>query len=406
VEIKGKLQFVEVELGRGNECGPWRPGFPMPIVRPVVKVWQITVNGQTYDLNFSGLPELQQLAEKLKGKTVKVLGRLEHRIPQTLLRPLRGPGGTVLETRGLRCPLCVFNPVVFVSRLEAAEGEYVRETVQVVLRGKLSLNAGFGYPVVRTPAIHVNGQWYVLNFGTSLELDQLARKLDGKTVVLAGTFGGMREFTTMCRPKGDRVRVIHVTSLQSGDSEGLFSVNKVIIKGKLFDSSIIPVPYQGFPMFTVSVKGVSYALDFDGNEALLARAKKLGRKTGVLQGVLEKKVLGDTLWKVVTVTDLKADESEYVHRTETVEIRGQLVFPTATPASKGYQGLTCLITVNGTGYWLDFADAKQFADMAARLKGQKVVVTGTLGRRSAADPVRVLVIGLQSLLELPKAQPA
>jgi hypothetical protein len=400
VEIKGKLQQVEIDLlMQFAEKGDRPPRFPMPRLPVTRKVWQVTVNGQPYDLNFQGDTELEKLAQKLKGKTVKLVGRLEE--PRDIIRPLRGPGSKILEIGRFWQE----NPVVFLTRLEAVEGEYVRETVQVVLRGKLNLDTRFGCPPVKAAAIQVNGQSYLVDFGSNQALHQLAKKLDGKTVILTGTYGGKRSFPSMCLPKGFEIQVINVTSLQGGDSEGLFAANQVVIKGKLFDSSILPVPYQDFPKFTVSVKGVSYALDFDGNQALLARAKKLGRKTVILQGILGTKVLGDTLWKVVTVTDLKADEGEYIHRTETVEIRGQIVFP-PLPDCVGYQGLFCMITVNGEGHWLDFQDHKNLAALARNLKGKTVIITGTLGKRSGCGPVRVLVDGMKTLPEPLKVQPA
>src|SRR5262249_35233509 len=308
VEIQGKLQLVETdffwEWKHRNEKRRFPPRFPMPQVPPRIRVWQITINGQPYDLNFGGDTELEKLAQKLKGKTVKLLGRLEDRTG--IIRPLKGPGGRVLEI----CRYWPEDPVVFVSRLEAVESEYIRETVQVVLRGKLNLNAGLGYPPVKAPAIAVNGKSYVLDFGTNLALHQLAKKLDGKTVLLAGTFGGKRDFSTICLPGTVSVQVVNVTRLENGDGEVVVPLNKVVLKGKLFDSSIIPVPYRDYPMFTVSVQGVTYGLDFGGNKDLLAVAKKLGGKRVVLQGTLEKpRLLGGHLWNMVTVTELKADES-------------------------------------------------------------------------------------------------
>src|SRR5262249_37343615 len=68
VEIQGKLQLVETdffwEWKHRNEKRRFPPRFPMPQVPPRIRVWQITINGQPYDLNFGGDTELEKLAQK------------------------------------------------------------------------------------------------------------------------------------------------------------------------------------------------------------------------------------------------------------------------------------------------------------------------------------------------------
>jgi hypothetical protein len=151
---------------------------------------------------------------------------------------------------------------------------------------------------------------------------------------------------------------------------------------------------------------VTYGLDFGGNKHLWAVAKKLGGKTVVVKGTLEKpRLRGGHLWNMITVTDLKAGECEAIHRVETVEIRGKLVFP-PLPKCVGYEGLSCMITVNGEAYWLDFQGNQQLGEKAFNLKGQTVVITGTLRQPSGHGPARVLVDSLKTLPVLPKEQPA
>jgi hypothetical protein len=394
VEIKGKL--VEVWASdpwlEYAKRDPRPPRFPMPRppIRYKYKVWQITANGQTYHLDWNGNSQLAKLAEKLKGKSVRLIGRGDSLWQYPLVEPA-GKGNATWEI----CRLWPVRPTVSVTHMEADEGEYVRETVQVVLRGKLDLNASFGYPVaVKAPAIYVKGKWYVLDFGTSLDLHQLARKLDGKTVVLEGTFGGMRQFPGMCRRDSYRYQVINVTRLLAGDGDSVHKLNTVAIKGKLvINDKVRACLYEDEPDYRVTVNGGTYGLDFGDNKAFLDLAAKLKGKTVVLTGTLEKRRLfAGQLWTFVIVSDLKADV-DYVRQSESVEIRGQLVFP-PLPDCVGYEGLSCLISVNGEAYWLDFGGNKKLAELARRLKGKSVVVEGTLGKRNGRGPVRVFVTRL------------
>ena len=173
VEIKGTLVHLvkpsEVPL---NFSGP---------SSEIVEVWQITVGGKTYTLDLGptlqyardrvqsliALPpwlDLQQQAGRLIGKTVIVTGTLD---------------GATVHVTGLK-----------------ASDEYVKETTEVEARGRLlgitmrCVKAPDpGHPDILLPLVAwnfvVDGKTYTLAFANP-ELEQFARTLDGKFVVLTG----------------------------------------------------------------------------------------------------------------------------------------------------------------------------------------------------------------------------
>jgi hypothetical protein len=173
VEIKGKLAHVR------TLSQVWMR-FPGPSSE-MVDLWQITVGGKTYTLDLGptlqyardrgrsliAMPpwmDIQWQAEQLAGKTVIVTGTLD---------------GTTVHVTALK-----------------ADDEFVKETTEVEARGHLSatyletFKAGrFGNPDFVVPVAAwnfvVGGKTYNLAFATA-ELEQLARKLDDKAVVLTG----------------------------------------------------------------------------------------------------------------------------------------------------------------------------------------------------------------------------
>jgi hypothetical protein len=176
VEIKGQL----VRVRRENDGSDPRD------IR-FITVWQVSANGKTYTLDFGrthlyatdrlhtliALPpwmELPGKAEKLAGKTVIVTGTLD---------------GTTVHVTDLK-----------------ADDEFVKETTEVEARGQLSaLYLELIRPLIPEQRLTerpesfppqlvawnfvVDGQTYTLTFATP-ELESLAKKLDGKAVVLTG----------------------------------------------------------------------------------------------------------------------------------------------------------------------------------------------------------------------------
>jgi hypothetical protein len=176
VEIKGQL----VRVRRENDGSDRRDSR-------FITAWQINANGKTYTLDLgetrwyviekvhttiAPLPEmgLSGKAENFAGKTVIVTGTLD---------------GTTVHVTDLK-----------------ADDEYVKETTEVEARGQLSaIWLELLRPLIpeerlsqrpeRFPPqlvawnFFVDGKTYILTFATP-ELEGLARKLEGKAVVLTG----------------------------------------------------------------------------------------------------------------------------------------------------------------------------------------------------------------------------
>lgn len=137
------------------------------------------------------------------------------------------------------------------------------------------------------------------------------------------------------------------------------------------------------PMVQVTVNGKTYWLDFSSYRELLDKAEKLNGKAVAVKGSLQ----GDT----VTVTALKGVEKteEFIKETVQVEIQGKLdeIVPDVKFPMPGIDDGLLLppwlipswtITVNGQQYTLDFDGNKELLKTARLLKGQRVVLTGTL----------------------------
>jgi hypothetical protein len=396
VEIQGKLRKVI------EEVWPWKlmekadkPKFPMPSPMPKpIKItrWEITINGTIYELDFGSNKELRDLAEKLNGKTVRLSGRLIYRLRERHFPP------------GLERPMIAYKPykqaVVVVSALEAVEDAFVRETMNVVLRGKLEVDVPFGYPVARKVAtvIHVNGKTYALDFGANETLHQLAKKLNGQVVTLTGTFGGTWVIPSMCHPI--ELPTVKVGRLHSGKDVEI-PTNTVEIKGKLgmIQGEITTFNWppqankQGLVTeYFVTVNWKKYNLRL--SEKLEKLAEKLAGKTVVLTGTLKD--------GQVIVSTLRAAQGDYVRRWDSVEIRGQLIFPDIEQ-SKALTDVSCMITVNGKGYWL-ILDSK-LLQQAKQWQGRTVVVTGTVEQRPGLRVVHVTDLKVAAKRNLPTSPP-
>jgi hypothetical protein len=143
VEIKGKLSHVRRE---NDGTDPRDIAF--------IDYWQMSAGGNTYQLNFRGNKHFFDLAGRFEGKTVIVTGTLD-------------------------------GSVVGLSEIKADE-DYVKETTEVEVRGRLQsvpLRCG---PGSKAWNVVVDGKTYFLEFATP-ELRKLADSLDGKTAVITGT---------------------------------------------------------------------------------------------------------------------------------------------------------------------------------------------------------------------------
>jgi hypothetical protein len=394
VKIKGKLSAVDVDprLERVLESKDAARKLPW-----LCRQWYVTANGQTYRLNFGADQKLLALAENLNGKTVVLSGRLPQDWP---ILPLE-PRAKVLENYRP----WLHRPVVVVSSMRAARAESVKETVTLIIQGKLRMNGRLGYPQQPVALIEANGQTFVLEFGNKTLAEQ-AKKLDGKTVALQGTFTGFRSFRTMCVPQAPRYPILWVGDVKAGAGDSVQKTVVLTLKGKLMVEAgwMGDSRDQDDPLYRMTVNGVTYGLDFGASRVLASTTNKLSGHVVVVTGKLEaRRTLAGKLWQTLVVTDLRADQSAYVHKTEAVEVRGKLVF-VGLPESMFHKGVDCLVSVNGKGYWLSFAGNKELLERAKQWQNQTVVVTGTLEHRGTVEVV--IVNGLKPPLDILRPRPA
>jgi hypothetical protein len=367
VEIQGKLRYV---------CHPAHPVWQMG----GYSTWEITVDGETYALDLGTAP-LATLAQHLGGKTVRVKGRLDV-FTEAVGR--RGPGPKFMDAR------LVIRKIVRVSHLEEVPSESVKETVTVVVHGKLLMKARAGYPSRSVAMICANGQTFVLDFSNQT-LAAEANRLDGRTVVLQGTFAGFRFFPVMGVPHGERFPVLQVSDLKAGQGESVTKTVDVTVRGKL-DQAVDP--FSNYldpdePRYRITVNGVTYGLDLTANPLRMQAVCKLPGRGVLVTGRLElRRTFAGKVWHILVVSDLQVEPGDHVVKTEGVEIHGKLVF-VGIPESFDYRGVDCLITVNGKGYWLSFAGNQQLRDLAMKMQNRVVVVTGVLEHRRTVDVVIV-----------------
>jgi hypothetical protein len=320
VEIQGTLR-KKVET---IYIGP-RPmkdkRFPMPTIDFIdVTRWEVTVNGKTYELELN-TKELQALAEKLAGKTVFLEGRLETRWRERH-RPPMGPNDIQLMIAYMPMPVSV----VVVNRLQNAE--FVKETVTVVISGKLNMKARFGYPAPDFQAVITSGgKTYVLDFGNNAGLRLAGQLFDGKTVAVKGAFAGFYTERTMCMPTQTQLPIIRIDSLELGSGEFFHQTISVQIKGKLeqLNPWMGGRSHQDEPEFRITVDGKTYGLEFADKQALRNLASGLNGTTVFLTGNLQlRRTFAGTVWQMVVVQNLQA-AGDFVRQTESFDFCCPLV---------------------------------------------------------------------------------
>jgi hypothetical protein len=144
VEIKGKLSHVR----RKNDGSD-----PRDIA--FIDYWQVSAGGKAYQLDFRGGKHFFDLAGKLEGKPVIVTGTLD---------------GALVRLTEMK-----------------ADQDYVKETIEVEVRGRLQsvpLRCG---PGSKAWSVVVDSKTYSLDFAAP-ELRKLADSLDGKTAIITGVF--------------------------------------------------------------------------------------------------------------------------------------------------------------------------------------------------------------------------
>jgi hypothetical protein len=164
VEIRGKLTQREEILWR--KLIDERDDIRLPM--PYFRVWEISVGGKTWTLDFGPSPELSLKAGLLEGQTVVLEGTVE-------------------------------GDAVRVTSLKEAQGDaFVKETVDVEIKGRLQgmwlelarttdLRNPERHPPVVIWTVTAEGQSFTLDFGTAADVRKLAETFDGRMVVLTGT---------------------------------------------------------------------------------------------------------------------------------------------------------------------------------------------------------------------------
>jgi len=321
VTMQGKLRKVVEIVYIGPQVMKDKR-FPMPTIDFItVTRWEFIVNGTTYELEL-GTKELQTLAEKLDGKIVLVEGQLGIRWRERR-RPPKGPNDVQLMIAPMPVPVSV----VVVSRLQDAD--CVKETVSVVLSGKLQMNVRLGYPARDSQAVITSGgKTYVLDFGSNAALRLAAQLLDGKTVAIKGRFTGFYTVSTMCVPTRTQLPIIRIDSVEPGRGEFLQQNITVQIKGKLelANDWTGNRDHEDDPEFRITVDGKTYGLEFADKQTLRNLASSLNGKRVVLTGTLElRRTLAGTVWQIVVVENLQADPGDFVRQSESFDFCCPLV---------------------------------------------------------------------------------
>jgi hypothetical protein len=173
VEIKGKLQRVRLPIHLEDAFAKAPPRLPIDPPDDTIwprphwyYVWQVSADDKTYQLDFGERKDFADLVNKLNGTTVIVAGTLEE-------------------------------GVVHMTSLKADESDFVKQTVEVEVRGRLAavrlgiIDIGFPHepgdlgPVVAWN-LTVDGKTYALAL-SGTDLEQLAQMYDGQAVVITGT---------------------------------------------------------------------------------------------------------------------------------------------------------------------------------------------------------------------------
>jgi hypothetical protein len=252
------------------------------------------------------------------------------------------------------------------------QNDYIKRTVLVEVRGKLRLvDTKAPNPAVRLLS---GGTEYHLDFDDA-SLRKRARKLDGRTVLVKGTL---------------RERVIAADSLDADEGDYVIEKTFVKVKGEITESRT----GGPSPDWQISANGRRYDLVFNPQPELLELAKQLRGRTVVLAGTLGsespreiypapppatgKEEPGPRVPQAVpilAVTSLtfEGGTEEYVVQTVRQEMCGTVLVKRDSSNH---------LVVGEQTYRLDFGAAPGVEGQAAKLVGQKAVVTGKLESRS------------------------
>jgi hypothetical protein len=256
--------------------------------------------------------------------------------------------------------------------------------------------------------ITVNGKTYELELNTK-ELQALAEKLNGRTVLLEGRLETRwREPNFRRRPHDLQpaiaimpapVSVVVVKRLES--AEFVKETVTVAISGKLEMNARL-----GYPAFesktVITSGGKTYVLDFGNNAGLRLAGQLFDGKTVAIKGtftgfysVHTMCVPGQSQLPIIRIDALELSQGESFRRLVTLQTKGKLDQATVWTGQRDQQDEPEFrITVDGQTYGLDFAGRQALQNLANGSVGKTVLLTGTLElRRTLAGKVwQVLVL--------------
>jgi hypothetical protein len=168
---------------------------------PAWKVWQITINGRTYELNLGN-----DKTDKLKdGMVVRVTGRLLREVRDQWVHTMEYPPRP-------RPPLYAW--VVMAETLEPIKQQNPPSFARITVRGKLNLSARLGYPVQNLKTVTNNGQTVVLDLGIMTGLGLLKLEaVAGKVVEIEGEITGFHRVTAMRVEDQEELPIMHVRKI-------------------------------------------------------------------------------------------------------------------------------------------------------------------------------------------------
>ncbi len=154
---------------------------------PARFVWEVSVRGRKYQLDFGGDPRLLEMAQALRGKTLVITGEMqEDWLERPELVPLKG--AEELKSFAPRWP--VFTTVTVTGMaVEPGDDEYFVETSALELEGVLEVPAAVveeGAPDGCWALVRAEGRTYWLDLRGRADLAELARRSAGKSVRVTG----------------------------------------------------------------------------------------------------------------------------------------------------------------------------------------------------------------------------
>jgi hypothetical protein len=363
--------------------------------------WHITVGQQRYELDLGANKWLYRLAAELEGKTVRVVGRYQHRVDMPAV-----PLGSNGERIAIRVIPSHYEAIV-VEDLEKVAGNQPG-FVRIEIRGTLHWKSDVGFPPEKLTIVTAQGERFVLDLSRNPDLRHLARRLNGQPIVLQGTVERWHPVREICgthfQLQALALPIVTVHRLWPADGRTI-ELRKIDVQGRLLPAS----RDLKQPSLVVLVNGQSYPLDFAGNQQLRERAVKLTGKTVRIKGVIETRdfcanpVVDQTSaglglvvleqGNVLVVDSIEEVQVQWIKEIKQVQVRGKLQWHgnakgklpggQTIMTTKGYAWEGYYVEVDGRRYRLEVSC--KMAGYLDHFVGQTVVVDGRLVTRFAFD---------------------